>query len=344
MRTNLLAIAAVALFIAGCTPVGMIPPQDPNLDAEPRTMMLSEMAAELGWTYERGVPGPRQYQMRSPQGDLVTFTAESDLVIMNSTRWRQERDAVANRIGSDLLLPESTFNFICKRFEQHHLVRNPIRRSSYAMRPIDGTRPAPAQPAPKAPSDDRLKGLIICVDAGHGGRDPGGIANGVRESDVCLAVSLILQELLEDAGATVLMTRTEDVYPTLDDRCWLANENNAHLFVSIHANIAPNSDQVQGFEIFYKGGNAECERLARTLIDAMDAVTDSPNRGAKVDPRGLRVLENTDMPAVLVELGFLSNAYEARRLTTPSYQKLLAQALLDGIVTHWAQSRARVSR
>src|SRR5690606_25831224 len=140
-----------------------------------------------------------------------------------------------------------------------------------------------------------LRGLTICIDAGHGGTDPGGMANGAVEKDICLPVALKLRDLCLSAGATVLMTRTTDTYPDLDQRCEIAANGNADLFISIHANIAPNSDLVQGFEAFYKGGRRDSEHFARTLISAMDAAVDAPNRGAKIDPRGLRVLENTSM-------------------------------------------------
>jgi N-acetylmuramoyl-L-alanine amidase CwlD len=335
------------MFMAACTPVGVIPPQDVNLSPEPRTIMLSEMVAELGWTFDIGTPTPDHFQARSPQGDLVTFRSGSDLVIINSTRWRQERDAVENRIGNDLLLPESTFNFVCRRFGQHHLVRQNVRTGDYVLQPIHPHAPAPAKPAepePVVPRDNLLSGLVICVDPGHGGQDPGGMANGVVEKEICLAVSLLLQRRLEMSGAKVIMTRTTDVYPTLDERCELANRNRAHMFVSVHANIAPNDSSVQGFEVFYKGGSAGGERLARDIIAAMDRAIDSPNRGAKVDPRGLRVLEHTTMPAVLVELGFMSNAQEARRLNHPAYQRILAEALYQGIAANWAHQNARVSR
>jgi N-acetylmuramoyl-L-alanine amidase len=344
MSKTVFSFVVLALLLAGCMSPGIIPPQNTALDPEPRTMMLSEMCAELGWTYQMG-PGPYQYVMRSPQGDQVTFERGRDLVIINSTRWRQERDAVENRFGNDLMLPESTFNFICRRFGQHHLLRGPMRTASlqYELAPLGRAPEAPPQ-QPAQPVDGPLKGLIICIDPGHGGKDPGGMANGVVEKEICLAVSLLLRDLCKQAGATVIMTRTDDSYPELDERCRIANDANAHLFISIHANIAPNSDLVTGFEAFYKGGARQSELFARTLIAAMAASTDSPNRGAKVDPRGLRVLENTNMPAVLFELGFMSNPQEARRLVNPEYQRQQAQALFTGIAYYWTRSRASVGR
>jgi N-acetylmuramoyl-L-alanine amidase len=225
----------------------------------------------------------------------------------------------------------------------HHMVRGPIRTAGadYRLAPIT---PGAAVEGPKIAVNGPLKGMKICVDAGHGGTDQGGAANGVIEKDIVLPVSLRLRDLLMEAGAVVLMTRTTDTYPDLDRRCDIANNGNVDLFVSVHANIAPNSDQVTGFEVFYKGGQVASSKLARALVLAMDRKTDSPNRGARVDPRGLRVLENTKMPAVLVELGFMSNNDEARRLSTKAYQDAMADALFEGISQYWGKGRASVSK
>lgn len=341
MRTTLFLTVFAALFLAGCMTPAVIPPQT---QGEPKSITLSEMATELGWTYKTG-PGAYDYTMRSPKGDQVIFKIGSDVININGTRWRQERDAVEWGNGNDLFLPESTFNFVAKHFGQHHLARDSWRTSELGY-DLDPIQPGETQPAStvKQPGSTVLKGLTICVDAGHGGKDPGGVANGVQEKDICLPVALLLRDLLEDASATVILTRAGDTYPELDQRVNVANKARCDLFVSIHANIAPSSDEVTGFEVFYRGGDAGGEKLSRAIVSAMDTVTDSPNRGAKVDPRGLRVLEKTHMPAVLVELGFLSNASEARRLSDKDYQRKLTEAVFAGIVQHWTKGRASVSK
>ncbi|MBZ0135358.1 MAG: N-acetylmuramoyl-L-alanine amidase [Planctomycetes bacterium] len=341
MRTTLIVTAFVALLLAGCMTPGVIPPQPAG---EPKSVTLSEMSAEMGWVYQAG-PGPYDYTMRSPKGDQVIFGIGSDVININGTRWRQERDAVEWGNGNDLFLPESTFNFVAKHFGQHHLARDGVRTSSvdYELDPITPIDTKPAATV-KQPRSDTLKGLTICIDAGHGGTDPGGIANGVQEKHVVLPVALLLRDLCEDASATVIMTRVGDTYPELDQRVNVANKARCDLFVSIHANIAPDSGDVTGFEVFYRGGDDGGEKLSKAIVGRMDAATDSPNRGAKVDPRGLRVLEKTHMPAVLVELGFLSNAGEARRLSDKGYQNKLTDAVFAGIVQHWTKTRASVSK
>jgi N-acetylmuramoyl-L-alanine amidase CwlD len=335
MRSILISLV-FGLLLVGCTSIAVIPP---STDPEPRTIMLSEMTTELGWTYEEG-PGAYDYTATSPQGDMVIFKIGSDVININGTRWQQERDAF-EKSGRDLLLPESTFNFVCAHFGRHELLRN-TRKSDTVYKPDVASD---TTPTPKATvTGTALKGLTICVDAGHGGKDVGGVGFGVYEKDVALNVALKLRELCQAEGAKVIMTRTGDTYPELEDRCTIANNAKADLFISIHANIAPNSDEVTGIEAFYNKNSEPGERFTKDLIAALDAATDCPNRGAKKDPRELRVLQKTKMTASLVELGFLSNENEAKLLATRAYQDKCAKALYEGIAKYWTKNRASVSK
>lgn len=345
MRGMILLLSLVALFGAGCSVISPIPPQPVTADdPEPRTVKLSAMCADMGWSYESG-PGAYNYTAKGPKGDLIVFTIGKDIISINNTKWRQERDTVELK-GRDLLLPESTHNFVVKHFGMHHLVRNGVKAGSvdYTMDPITPSATAePAKGTPKVATSSELRGLHICIDAGHGGKDMGGAAFGIEEKTIALAVSLMLRDLCEASGAKVTMTRTTDVYPSLDERVELANTCGCHLFLSIHANIAPNSDEVNGFEAFYNGNSAAGARFAKSLVASFDAATEAPNRGAKKDPRGLRVLEKTKVTSVLFELGFLSNEAEGKRLAQKSVQQAMAKALWDGIVSEWSK-KASVSR
>jgi N-acetylmuramoyl-L-alanine amidase len=338
MRSILISLV-FGLLLVGCTSIAVIPP---STDPEPRTIMLSEMATELGWTYEEG-PGAYDYTATSPQGDMVIFKIGSDVININGTRWQQERDAFEKN-GRDLLLPESTFNFVCAHFGRHELLRNTRKSDTvYELEPIKPT--ATTEPAPKATvTGTALKGLTICIDAGHGGKDVGGVGHGVREKDVVLPVALTLQALCEAEGAKVVMTRGDDAYPELEDRCNIANKAKCDLFLSIHANIAPNDDSVTGFEAFYNSNSEPGARFTQQLVAAFDAATDATNRGAKKDPRELRVLQKTKMTACLFELGFLSNESEAKLLATKAYQDKCAKALYEGIAKYWTKGRSTVSK
>lgn len=345
MRATFLLLTLLSLLATGCSMVdldtieanghkiGTVPPQT---DSEPRTIMLSEMIKKLGWRKAEAW-GVRNHAMESGRGERITFTEGSDLLSINDHFWRMERDAVA-KPGDDLLLPESVFDFVAKRYGRSDLVR---RKSSakYDLDPL--TPPAEARKPEKATSS-ALQGWTLCIDAGHGGKDPGGMANGVAEKDVCLAVALRLQKLCEAAGAKVHMTRTTDTYPDLDARCELANSKRCDLFISIHCNIAPYSDEVTGCEAFYNEESDSSRRLSIALVNAIVTQAGVADRGARKDTRGLRVLTKTSMPASLVELGFLSNAGEARKLNTAAMQDKMAKALFDGLVNYTARERKAV--
>jgi len=344
MRASVLVIAFLAFFVASCSAIGVIPPQTvTSQDPEPRTVMLSEMVKSMGWRYESG-PGAYNYRAIGPKGDQVVFTIGRDIVSINNTKWRQERDVVEKR-GKDLLLPESTFNFVAKHFGMHHLVRGTTAPDTvdYTLEPI---APVPGAASPSEPpkaTGTELRGLTICIDPGHGGHDTGGQAFGLDEKTIALKVSMLLRDLCTGAGAKVIMTRETDVYPDLDKRVEIANTCGCDLFLSVHANIAPGNGEVDGFEAFYNGNSQAGARFAKSLIAAYDTVSGAPNRGAKKDPRGLRVLEKTKVTAVLFELGFLSNQAEGKRLASESYQKTMAKALFNGIVNEWSK-KASVSR
>ena len=174
-----------------------------------------------------------------------------------------------------------------------------------------------------------LRGKTVVVDAGHGGRDPGAIANGLREKDIVLDVSLRLEAQLQAAGANVVMTRRTDIYPTLDERVVIANNSRADIFISVHTNAAA-STAARGSETFYNtvywAGNSQ--RLAESLQTHMLRELNTVNRGVKT--AGFRVIRYTTMPSALVELGFKTNAPEAERMKTPVFREQSADALFKG--------------
>ncbi len=220
----------------------------------------------------------------------------------------------------------------------------------------------------------REKKLIV-IDAGHGGYDHGAIGTqGTREADIALEIARRTAQLLEDRlGVDVIMTRDRDIFVPLRDRAALANRENADLFLSIHANAAPNSFS-KGIETFSlasatdadaarvaarenamaKGWSdksdpllgrllaAGTDRLSRDL--AFEAQRSVVNRLREVYPStefvdlGTKsalfyVLVSTRMPAILFETSFLSNAEDERRLRSPHFQQTVAGALVEAVDT-----------
>lgn len=184
-----------------------------------------------------------------------------------------------------------------------------------------------------------LSGKVIVVDPGHGGSNPGAVANDTRESDNNLAVGLKLRDKLVQAGAKVIMTRDTDrtVAPEgsslgqeLQARVDLAENNHADIFVSVHTNENDNT-AITGAETFYASGKKPA--LAQSVETSLIARTQAVSKG--IAPETFYVLRNTTMPGILVEMGFISNSGEAARLASDSYRNTIAQGICDGIVNYF---------
>lgn len=172
--------------------------------------------------------------------------------------------------------------------------------------------------------------LLVAVDAGHGGKDQGTCSGDILEKDINLAVALKLADELKKAGVQVFLTRTEDVKVDLEERARLANEVEADIFVSIHCNFYEDSAQISGLECYYTEESQEGQELAERISAVFDGTEQVENRGTKT--ANYRVLRKTDMQAVLIELGYMSNPEECRKLTREDYQELLAEKIAAGIL------------
>jgi len=168
----------------------------------------------------------------------------------------------------------------------------------------------------------------ICIDAGHGGKDWGATAHGVREANVNLAVCRFLDGLLKGAGCTTLLTRSTDVFIAINERARISNNFKANIFVSVHCNS--DGPTAVGVETLYKSNNGLA--IATPVQRALIAATKDRDRGLK-HRTNLGVLNNTSAPAILPEIGFISHAATAKQLATEAYQRLVAKAISDGLKT-----------
>ncbi|MGK5510069.1 N-acetylmuramoyl-L-alanine amidase [Brevibacillus formosus] len=171
-------------------------------------------------------------------------------------------------------------------------------------------------------------GYLIVVDAGHGGKDPGTKGSaGNNEKDYNLAVSNKIVALLKQYPEfQVVPVRTTDVFYELSERVAIANELEADLFLSIHANAFP-KPTAAGTETFYYNENSK--DFAQVVHKHLLGATQFPDRGFKKS--GFYVIKNTKMPAVLTETGFLSNPQENAQLTNPEFQDKIAKAIVAAI-------------
>lgn len=178
---------------------------------------------------------------------------------------------------------------------------------------------------------ERLRSqYVVFVDAGHGGSDPGAVANGVKEKDINLSVALKVRSKLQDLGVQVVMNRDKDIFVNYKDTAVLANNANPDVFVSIHHNSAGTNTGVNGIESFY---NKDIDKVyANGIHNKLISYTGAYNRGLKWDE--YYVTRHTKMPAVLIEGGFVTNAAEAAKLKTDGYQEKIANAIVDGAMDY----------
>lgn len=175
-----------------------------------------------------------------------------------------------------------------------------------------------------------IAGKTIVLDAGHGGVDMGACGRqGVREKDVNLEVTMRLKDLLEDAGAKVVLTRIDDSYISLYERPFLANHLFCNLFISIHSNNHTNFE-VNGIEVYHHPGRHEAKSLAEKVLKGLQAKTKLNSRGVKASD--FCVTRETQMPSILVELGYLSNYQEESLLKTAEFRIKAAEGIFEGIM------------
>lgn len=209
---------------------------------------------------------------------------------------------------------------------------------------------------------------LFVIDAGHGGKDPGAQGYGKNEKDINLSVSALVAHNLEAEGKSVLLTRDDDTFLELQERCDRANsatfsKDGYPLFVSIHVNSAQNSD-ASGFEVYIKDDAKKVPMLSRKTNPVLlskyssytpsqlnrykdlvsrrvaDSVVSSVQRAFPssrirgVKEGDLYVLNCTWMPSILIELGFISNEDENARLVDTAWQKKMAKAISDALLQY----------
>jgi N-acetylmuramoyl-L-alanine amidase len=173
------------------------------------------------------------------------------------------------------------------------------------------------------------RSAVIMLDAGHGGSDPGGIGvTGINEKDIVLEVTRKLARVLRSQGYEVILTRDEDRFVSLGQRADRCNELLPMIFVSLHANWM-DDPTFSGVMTFHFEGAGEAQVLAHAIQRSLVSSTGAVDR--QVRTANFFVLRETVVPAVLVEVGFLTNSAEEYRLRDPLYQQRIVNGLAQGI-------------
>lgn len=237
--------------------------------------------------------------------------------------------------------------------------------------PVNSKSPSLVSPTSVA---KHAKDLIVVIDPGHGGKDPGAIGKkGTKEKDVTLKIGKYLKDLIEKRiGATVVLTRSKDVFLDLEERVEFANRKKADLFISIHLNSHP-QEKIKGLEVYHFGKASDPRALevaarengmkleddappwqfiiadklndqkieqsqtfawttSKTLVKSLKTSYKIKDHGVKTAP--FYVLRFTTMPSILAEVAFVSNRDEEKRLNTRAFQQQLAEGIYKGIQSY----------
>jgi len=235
---------------------------------------------------------------------------------------------------------------------------------------------AKTEPSP-VPVKTKGRQKIVVIDAGHGGKDPGAVGNNLKEKAIVLNIALKTGKILAKRGYKVYYTRNSDKFINLRTRTAMANKNNADVFISVHANAAPNkksASSFSGIETYFlspaksersknvaaaenKGDMGDMNEFSKQTflnflnrekiiasnklaIDVQKYMLNSSQRKFAMKDGGVReapfwVLVGATMPAVLVEVGYITHPSEGKTLGKSAFQDSIAQGIADGIVAYF---------
>jgi N-acetylmuramoyl-L-alanine amidase len=292
-------VMSLLLTLTGCH-LGTQTPGSGGLSDADRMMPLTELASLLGLSVSD--TSPSFVTLKNNTDTVMVFTFSDGQFYVNG-----KAGGPVGAIGNDdrgLLVEKSLLTRITPFLQ-------PGNSGAASGKPI---RPQ--------------RGLIV-IDPGHGGKDPGAVSClGYHEKEVNLAVAKYLDSMLRQKGFETILTRRSDVYVSLGERADLANRHGADLFVSVHADSVDSSSP-KGFTVYTaRMSSKRSIQVGQSIVQEL-AGTGTSNRGLR--KANYQVLIKTQCPSVLIEMGYLSNLWEAQRLRDANMQHRLAQAIATGI-------------
>lgn len=302
-------LTAAAVLAAGCGDPNAVGPGHQRIDAPAWTISVYQLAGRLGLRVVSS--GTSFAQLAGPGNAVSIFPEPTPAVYVNGARLAAP--GAIRVTGSTIFVDDGLAP----------LVRAQLRR-----------RPAPVPLPPPRPVEEPVPVRIgvVVIDPGHGGTQPGAIAcTGMFEKDVTLPVARMVRRRLEVRNVRVIMTRSDDRLMGLEPRAEVANRAGADLFVSIHADSCDNR-WASGYTVYVSRGAAGATLEAAGCVDRRMRHAAATSRGIR--RADYRVLVHCSRPAMLVELGYLSNHTEARLLAGDGYRARLAEAIAAGIVDY----------
>ena len=194
-----------------------------------------------------------------------------------------------------------------------------------------------------------VSGKVVVVDAGHGVPDEGAeVGDGTTEAQTNLKIALKIQNLLEQSGCIVILTRSDEngIYDLdsktlkqkkisdIRNRVKIGNKSSADIFVSIHLNKIP-EQQYFGWQTFYNKNSEKGQKLAKQIQNNLNEAIQKDNKRAAAKIENIYIVNNVEIPMTIVECGFISNPEEKELLLTDEYQNRLAWGIYNGIIDYF---------
>lgn len=193
---------------------------------------------------------------------------------------------------------------------------------------------------------------VIVIDAGHGLPDEGAVGfNQTTEQAINLSIALKLQKLIEQSGAKVILTRSDEngIYSIdsksiknkkvsdIKNRVEIGNSNDADLFISIHLNKYPPSQIYRGWQTFYQKNNEKSQMLAKMVQETLNKNIELKNDRTPLPITGVYIMDKLNIPTIIIECGFLSNPEEVNLLKTDDYKNKLVWGIFNGLQEYFAK-------
>lgn len=177
-----------------------------------------------------------------------------------------------------------------------------------------------------------LTGKVILIDAGHGGKDSGACRLGIREKDITLRLAKQLKLVFEERGATVFLTREDDIDLELQDICDIVEKRKPHVFISLHVNSSPLPDtKVSGLQTFFR---TQHSRLLAHTTHAL-VLRKGVCADRKVFSSQFWVLRSNSVPSILIETGYINCRLDRKRLLDSRFRLALCDGIADGVTAFW---------
>jgi N-acetylmuramoyl-L-alanine amidase len=319
IKACLLAPVLLALtgFVGGCGTEAS--PFGPPSVSPAGSVSVEQLASRLNM---RVASASRYSAVLKGRANCVSIFAEpGGAVYVNGKQLPCDQPILAD--GSTILVPAGAARNI-----QSILRPTEPPRSNEITQSVKNTKPV--GPLVKvAPNNAHVSGTVV-IDPGHGGRDPGTqIARGIDEKDVNLRIAQAVRRSLEVAGVHVIMTRSDDSFPSLEERPEVANAAHANLFCSIHANSCAKPD-IHGYTVYIARSPSAGAKALAAAVD--HRLSESGFYSDGIGHADYRVLVLSKCPAILVETGYLSNPSEAAKLGSADYCNAMGASIASGII------------